>query len=1256
MFEDALHRKDWDFTCEYRGVTINQPIKPPVTPPRSHSSQSVHNTFPGSPLRRRVDPSRQPSLRILTRLEDLCTTALEINRPSIKDEDQNLPIDEIRLNSPTSESRMIQIMHWQSPTPEDEGLMLLCEDTLVLAQAKVDAVNRLRNVIIYAERIRQEINVKVEAMIQAIIDKERIPSEELSSEEDEEYEEEVSVGQHSLEPTPEVDEDVHTPQLEQPEPQYPEVRAVKTVTAKRRLHSNVTDESSGDSVSPGQSPTPRIFSPFKPSRMSANLDEGNESDASIKSAKSVPSGSRDRLDLPESAIEFGPRIGRKASLYGSPRRQQSPARRQISPSRHFSPSPLKPHPHRLSMVETSPLSSPVLLHHETSSQSSADWSRNHLRHTSSHSDHLRQIPVSPRMPSMSAATRPAPPSIKDFDVIKPISKGAFGSVYLTKKKSTGDYYAIKVLKKAEMLAKNQVTNVRAERAILMAQGESPFVAKLFFTFQSKEFLYLVMEYLNGGDCAALIKNLGTLPESWAKKYIAEVVSGVEYLHEHGIVHRDLKPDNLLIDASGHLKLTDFGLSRMGLIGRQRRANEAEGSLDPIDPVHQGRFIARPPSRGSSRSTSYDYHSSPMSTPIITPETPWNVPSYFNLPPTSVGVYDVYDTGRRVSSARSFESSEELTTSLQRLHLSDSNQHSVAASDDEDASSDSMSAVSGLGLHHLNVSNTDISRPRIRQRHSQSRGSAASMQPPAMALFDPQDTTRKFVGTPDYLAPETIDGSGQDAMVDWWAIGCILFEFLYGYPPFHDETPEKVFENILARRIDWPADGEDEDEEHKVSEEAKDFLNKIMAIDPNKRLGAGGAAQVKSHPFFADINWDTLFDDDTPFVPAPEHPEDTDYFDPRGLTEPLPWFPEEEATEETSKLHTPDASDKEPNSLLRVKTEGAILKRGGLLPLSIPPHVREQTRRRDRRSSEPPNETDFGSFVFKNLPVLEKANKDQIERLRAENASLGSPSSPSSSIPSASSLNIKIRQKSVSTPVYGRQHSVSSPSASSSAGSGSFFNFNSPPIPFSNAPSMSTAASISTPPLSRSSALSSSFGSDQFTLNPLPPLTFPPKFRKPSMLLPSAMRDDVSETSSRRGSRSVGSNTSAQNSPNQADYPTNPIVIKQRSAEPLSASDLHHQRRNTMPPRMRAASVSSSVNRPVVPDIWKAPSRRRSQVFEISPSSSDTEEIKGIALLKVNQRRDHVRRQSIMTLNPGPRYRPLDVLGKGFRRSFVNCSL
>ena len=168
--------------------------------------------------------------------------------------------------------------------------------------------------------------------------------------------------------------------------------------------------------------------------------------------------------------------------------------------------------------------------------------RSHRRHSTaqpiiSPTASISGTPLSPRLPSVAPLSRTTPTSIKDFEIIKPISKGAFGSVFLAKKKVTGDYFAIKVLKKADMIAKNQITNVKAERMILMKQAESPFVAKLYFTFQSKENLYLVMEYLNGGDCAALIKSLGSLPEEWTRNYIAEVTLGLEYLHQRGIVHR-----------------------------------------------------------------------------------------------------------------------------------------------------------------------------------------------------------------------------------------------------------------------------------------------------------------------------------------------------------------------------------------------------------------------------------------------------------------------------------------------------------------------------------------------------------------------------------------------------------------------------------------------------------------------------------------------------------------------------------------------
>jgi tRNA A-37 threonylcarbamoyl transferase component Bud32 len=166
-------------------------------------------------------------------------------------------------------------------------------------------------------------------------------------------------------------------------------------------------------------------------------------------------------------------------------------------------------------------------------------------------------------------------SIEDFLILKPISKGAFGKVFLARKKTTGDLYAIKVIRKADMNGKNMVENVINERNILAA-AQNPFVVKLYYAFQSQSKFYLVMEYLIGGDCSSLLENLGYLDEPMARMYLAETVLALEYLHRLGIVHRDLKPDNMLITADGHIKLTDFGLSYVGLIDRQE-----EGGCDPV---------------------------------------------------------------------------------------------------------------------------------------------------------------------------------------------------------------------------------------------------------------------------------------------------------------------------------------------------------------------------------------------------------------------------------------------------------------------------------------------------------------------------------------------------------------------------------------------------------------------------------------------------------------------------------------------------
>ncbi|GAV90923.1 Pkinase domain-containing protein [Cephalotus follicularis] len=186
-----------------------------------------------------------------------------------------------------------------------------------------------------------------------------------------------------------------------------------------------------------------------------------------------------------------------------------------------------------------------------------DWSNaTPDEESSADDDTSRSLRASP----INACSKERRTSIEDFEIIKPISRGAFGRVFLARKRATGDLFAIKVLKKADMIRKNAVESILAERNILISV-RMPFVV----SWSNMENLYLVMEYINGGDLYSLLRNLGCLDEDMARIYMAEVVLALEYLHSLNVIHRDLKPDNFLISQDGHIKLTDFGLSKVGLI-------------------------------------------------------------------------------------------------------------------------------------------------------------------------------------------------------------------------------------------------------------------------------------------------------------------------------------------------------------------------------------------------------------------------------------------------------------------------------------------------------------------------------------------------------------------------------------------------------------------------------------------------------------------------------------------------------------------
>ncbi|XXG42889.1 hypothetical protein AAC387_Pa01g3056 [Persea americana] len=150
--------------------------------------------------------------------------------------------------------------------------------------------------------------------------------------------------------------------------------------------------------------------------------------------------------------------------------------------------------------------------------------------------------------------------VDDFELLTIIGRGAFGEVRLCREKSSGNIYAMKKLKKSEMLSRGQVEHVKAERNLL-AEVASHCIVKLYYSFQDAEYLYLIMEYLPGGDMMTLLMREDTLTESVARFYIAQSVLAIESIHKHNYIHRDIKPDNLLLDKSGHMKLSDFGLCK-----------------------------------------------------------------------------------------------------------------------------------------------------------------------------------------------------------------------------------------------------------------------------------------------------------------------------------------------------------------------------------------------------------------------------------------------------------------------------------------------------------------------------------------------------------------------------------------------------------------------------------------------------------------------------------------------------------------------
>nr|XP_020472577.1 microtubule-associated serine/threonine-protein kinase 4 [Monopterus albus] len=310
------------------------------------------------------------------------------------------------------------------------------------------------------------------------------------------------------------------------------------------------------------------------------------------------------------------------------------------------------------------------------------------------------------------------PSELDFEMTKLISNGAYGAVYLVRHKETKQRFAMKKINKQNLMLRNQIQQAFVERDILTF-AENPFVVSMYCSFETRRHLCMVMEYVEGGDCATLLKNMGPLPVDMARMYFAETVLALEYLHNYGIVHRDLKPDNLLVTSMGHIKLTDFGLSKVGLMN--------------------------------------------------------------------------------------------MTTNLYEGHI------------EKDAR---------------------------------------------------EFSDKQVCGTPEYIAPEVILRQGYGKPVDWWAMGIILYEFLVGCVPFFGDTPEELFGQVISDEINWP------EGEEAPPPDAQELITLLLRQNPLERMGTGGAAEVKQHPFFHNLDWNGLLRQKAEFIPQLESEDDTSYFDTR----------------------------------------------------------------------------------------------------------------------------------------------------------------------------------------------------------------------------------------------------------------------------------------------------------------------------------------------------------------------------------------
>ena len=314
-------------------------------------------------------------------------------------------------------------------------------------------------------------------------------------------------------------------------------------------------------------------------------------------------------------------------------------------------------------------------------------------------------------------------SYQDFIPLKLLGRGSFGQVCLVRLKINNKLYAMKILDKKLLKERNQELHTKSERD-LMVKINCPFIVNIKSAFQDEKYLYIISDFMQGGDLFYHMHESRIFNFELAQFYTAEIVLALEYLHKNNMIYRDLKPENILLDSNGHIKLTDFGLSKL------------------------------------------------------------------------------------------------LNTSKQKAFT--------------------------------------------------------------------------ICGTIQYIAPEVFINKGYDKMVDWWSLGCLIYEMFVGKFAFDINNRTRFSLELYNKKLKFP---------RHMDEDAKDLINKLLVVDPKKRLGYGidGCDKSKNHQFFEGVNWNEIWHKQIvpPFKPELDDELDLKYFDTQFTEEPIESFTKNPRSRECS---------------------------------------------------------------------------------------------------------------------------------------------------------------------------------------------------------------------------------------------------------------------------------------------------------------------------------------------------------------------